>query len=278
MGSRQEYIPIFKRFISIVKKGYEALDQNSQTDVKNFVQSCQNTEGAFTNRAVSPDIYYSIFGTWLAVALGMDETLKKHRQFILQTEWKNKNQVEESAFLLIKLSLPEVDFIKPSIKNMLFKMFLKSSSLSFFYRLFLFTLVFDGFYRKEMFYPAARAILSFISPPADSPCSIHAAYTVIKNETGMKIKQEQANLLSFFEEGSGFRSFKDTEGVDLLSTAVALFALKTIGADLRMIAPDCLEMIQENYAGGAFLAGNGDETRDLEYTFYGLMALGILVS
>ncbi|MFA5330143.1 MAG: hypothetical protein WC384_20280 [Prolixibacteraceae bacterium] len=36
--------------------------------------------------------------------------------------------------------------------------------------------------------------------------------------------------------------------------------------------------IPENYANGAFLSGDGDLTEDLEYTFYGLLALGVLVN
>ena len=84
-------------------------------------------------------------------------------------------------------------------------------------------------------------------------------------------------LLSFFEEGRGFKAFPQVGTADLLSTAAALFALKEAGADLRIIAPSCLHFIQENYSSGAFLAGNGDEIRDLEYTFYGLLALGTLV-
>jgi len=63
----------------------------------------------------------------------------------------------------------------------------------------------------------------------------------------------------------------------LLSTAVASFALKTANSDLRLVRPACLKLIEQNYSNGAFLAGNGDKMRDLEYTFYGLLALGVLI-
>jgi hypothetical protein len=63
----------------------------------------------------------------------------------------------------------------------------------------------------------------------------------------------------------------------MLSTGVALFVLKETGYDLRMIKPGCLDFIQENYSAGAFLSGDGDVTKDLEYTFYGLLALGSLL-
>ena len=33
---------------------------------------------------------------------------------------------------------------------------------------------------------------------------------------------------------------------------------------------------QQNFSNGAFLSGDGDTTTDAEYTFYGLLALGVL--
>ena len=46
---------------------------------------------------------------------------------------------------------------------------------------------------------------------------------------------------------------------------------------LRLLAPACLDWVQGLFSQGAFLSGNGDSSRDLEYTFYGLLALGSLV-
>ena len=64
----------------------------------------------------------------------------------------------------------------------------------------------------------------------------------------------------------------------MLSTAVALFALNYAESDLRLLKPACLDFIQQNFADGAFLSGDGDQTADLEYTFYGLLALGVLAA
>jgi hypothetical protein len=79
-------------------------------------------------------------------------------------------------------------------------------------------------------------------------------------------------------EGSGFRVFKQIRNCDMLSTAVALYVLKETGYDLRLTAPGALSFIESNYESGAFLSGDGDPTRDLEYTFYGLIALGSLTA
>jgi len=62
----------------------------------------------------------------------------------------------------------------------------------------------------------------------------------------------------------------------MLSTAVALFALNYVDYDLRLLKPSCLDFIGQNFSDGAFLSGDGDPTADVEYTFYGLLALGVL--
>jgi hypothetical protein len=87
---------------------------------------------------------------------------------------------------------------------------------------------------------------------------------------------EQELLKSFACETGGFKAFAHLNNADMLSTAVALFALNFAGSDLRLLKPACLDFIQQNYAEGAFLSGDGDTTIDVEYTFYGLLALGVL--
>ena len=61
---------------------------------------------------------------------------------------------------------------------------------------------------------------------------------------------------------------------DLLSTAVALYALHFLDADIRIMKPDCLIFIDDLYDNGGFRATKYDSVTDVEYTFYGLLALG----
>jgi hypothetical protein len=277
VGSKSSDISIYHQFIGFVLKGFATLDATSQVEVKKFIQSCQHSGGGFTNRAGRPELYYSLFGVWLAEAIGLEKNLKNHKRFILENAKVQKEPVDAFAEILIRKILFKNEFKKPS-KLRLFKMVSQNAGkVSIFYRLFLFLLAFDALYRNKGFYFFARPILSFYSPSAESPCSIQAAVVVARQKTGLSIKKEAKILLSFFEEGKGFKAFREVDEPDLLSTAVALFALKFSGADLRLVTPTCLELIQQNYSSGAFLAGNGDEMRDLEYTFYGLLALGTLV-
>jgi prenyltransferase beta subunit len=64
---------------------------------------------------------------------------------------------------------------------------------------------------------------------------------------------------------------------DLLSTATALHALAILHADIGGIQQACLDFLDTLWtARGGFYGSWSDETLDVEYTFYGLLALGHL--
>lgn len=119
-------------------------------------------------------------------------------------------------------------------------------------------------------------MLSRIEVNENSPCSEIAAKVFLLKMLGKDGSNEQKLLKSFAFESGGFRAFRHLEQADMLSTAVALFALKNAGCDIRLLAPGCLDFIHQNFVEGAFLSGDDDQTTDLEYTFYGLLALGTL--
>ncbi|RIH63765.1 hypothetical protein D1164_17655 [Mariniphaga sediminis] len=276
MNNRNSGKPLYSQLIGLVKKGFSTLENENQREVKEFIRSCQHPNGGFTDRGGRSDFYYSLFGVWLSAALDMPETLENHKSFVGEKQHERSGTVDALASLLIRISLFEEDFQKPSFLKLL-KMAFRESNQSIFYRLFLFFLVFDAFYQGKMIHFFARIILFFYPLPVESPGSIYAALTLIRYKVGLSVNREKKALLFHFEKGKGFKAFRNVEEADLLSTAVVLFALKATDTDLRMVAPDCLEFIQGSYDSGAFLAGNGDEVRDLEYTFYGLLALGTLI-
>lgn len=277
VNKKNPNIPVYQSFIGFVKRGLDMLGKKSQRELTAFVKANQHSGGGFTDRAGNPDLYYSLFGVWIASALNMTGTLENHKQFIKQKLTLTKNPVDDFVVMLIQDLLFENEYNRPSFYKILKLAFGKDRGTSFFYRLFLFLLVTDAYYSKKVTGIFARLGLIFYTPQAESPCSVFAAYTVARVKANMKTQKEKQKLFSFFEEAKGFKAFSEASEADMLSTAVALFALKTTDADLRMVAPGCLDFIQQNYDNGAFLAGTGDKERDLEYTFYALLALGILV-
>ncbi|SHJ51230.1 hypothetical protein SAMN05444280_12164 [Tangfeifania diversioriginum] len=271
------YFPLYKQFISEIEKGFSLLDETSKLELINFVKTQQHGTGAFPDRAGRPDLYYSLFGAWMAEALHLKPQKEKLKRFILEINPEKRKKIDRFAILLIRIIFQEKELDKPSVFS--FSKFVLDGkpSINPAYQAFLFLLTFDALYGKnKSLYFILKALLTFYRVPEGVPSGFVAALLVAKYLAGMNVEKEKAELLSYFEEGKGFTVFKETKSADLLSTAVALFALKKAGADLRLVAPDAFQLVQQNYADGAFLSGDGDLTRDLEYTFYGLLTLGTL--
>ena len=277
MPRSKKYTPFYQQFIERIREGLALLDEESQSLVKLFVRSHQHENGAFINRGGNPDLYYSLFGTWLSEALQMEEQKEGMQIFVNSLQPEEYRMVDAFALLLIQLVLNKTKVKKPGAFQLVKMAFQKGKQVNTAYRFFLFLLSFDAFYGNNSFIIFfMNLFLRFYKIPDDAPCSIFSALLMAKHITGRKVQRDVEQLFKYFEANKGFKAFKEGENADLLSTAVALFALKTVGADVRIVAPDCLNLVQQNYDRGAFLSGDGDETRDLEYTFYGLLTLGML--
>ena len=75
----------------------------------------------------------------------------------------------------------------------------------------------------------------------------------------------------------GFRASPLAPMPDLLSTASALHALTSVGLPVASLREPCLDFIDTLWSNeGGFHGHWDDESLDVEYTFYGLLALGSL--
>lgn len=70
---------------------------------------------------------------------------------------------------------------------------------------------------------------------------------------------------------------KDVPVSDLLSTATALLALKLSGENMDSFAENSLNFINLHWdESGGFFGSIADMSCDVEYTYYALLALGVL--
>ena len=84
-------------------------------------------------------------------------------------------------------------------------------------------------------------------------------------------------LGSFQPESGGFLPFPEAPMPDLLSTAVALHALDGLQAPFQKLKEPLLDFIDSLWtAEGGFHGTWDDDDLDIEYTYYGLLALGHL--
>ena len=270
-------IPVHRWLITYLKNGFEVLDQQAQQEVVEFLTQSQDKKGGFTDRAGTPDLYYSLFGSWLAQGVGQTTLLDNLKEFIKKQNPDKLGVVEQMALLLIRSDI-ETDAPEVSAPKLLKLFYRQGKNIHLSYRFFLFTLVFDAIgKRKQFYYFLARIGLFFYKPKSDFPCSLVAALLYARKKLGLKYDKQKQHILNFALKNGGFKAFQNVKNADMLSTGVALFALSETMADLRLLKPATLGFIQDNFNGGAFLSGDGDQTCDLEYTFYGLLALGSLV-
>jgi len=150
-------------------------------------------------------------------------------------------------------------------------------SINLSYRSFVLFLTLDAVLSfRNLLKVGAERMLERTTIDQHSPCSEVAAKVFLQKMMNQDGSEGQGLLKSFACKSGGFNAFAHLDHADMLSTAVALFALSFADCDLRLLKPVCLDFIGQNFSDGAFLSGDGDPTADVEYTFYGLLALGVL--
>lgn len=272
-------VPFYRQMITAAAAGIEALEPETAAEVRQFIASQQHTCGAFTDRAGLPDSYYSLFGFFLSEAAGMKEQADHLKRYIITNRDSSATGlVHRSCLALIAKGAGSGMPVRIKCFAAVIREFFRDmGSISSSYQYFMVFLMLDAYgWNNRLSRWIIRSRFSNDEQLGELPCPVIAALVVIKTALGLDAGREISRLWAFHLEGSGFRAMPGAPSADLLSTAVALTALRMAGADLRIVRPGCLALVEDNYDQGAFLAGNGDSFRDVEYTFYGLLMLGLL--
>jgi hypothetical protein len=242
MASRnQNESPVYVKLVRAARAGFLALDENIQNDIKHFLESQQLDNGAFADRAGNADLYYSLFGLWLAMATEQQNQISKLKDFIASPKDIHfQSIVEELAFMLMEIEL-EPAKKQPSVFSIMRKIRRKGRSINLAYQFFLLALLIDATGKnKWVFNFLAKVGLVFYKPKKNMSCSVVAALLYAKKMLGLKTRKLQHELNEYTVETGGFKAFKAVETADGLSTGVALFVLKETGSDLLLVAPGCL--------------------------------------
>jgi hypothetical protein len=261
---------------NILRKSLCMIEPQIVVQIKDFVTDKQTPSGGFADKGGDCDLYYSLFGCYLAEALDMQEVfpgLKRYIEYVVQKEIPEGVYLHSTAILYSKLfgskNLP-VPFRNNVHEDILNPVNLQPAYSGF---LSLMTL-----YYLEDYYGLYRVQnkLGNIHSLHEMPCPVMAAQIVLRHSSGKPVQDLEKSLNKFYRNGGNFAATVRAPIGDLLSTAVALYAMKFTDADTRIIKPDCLSFIDSLYSGGGFCATSLDADPDVEYTFYGLLALGAL--
>ncbi len=260
----------------LLKKALKMLDDDAVSEIREFVLRRQHTSGGFVDRAGNPDLYYSLFGFYLAKTLGLNEILRATGAYAENETGGNIPDcihLQCTAILIAELSDNKMLLkdLRKKIRWNLSKQIEKQPEYGAFVTLL--SCYHTGDYNSVF---SVMRHLKRLKEKETLPSTVIAALIVmhssIKKLTGNLI----GKLIAFYDGKGGFRAVKTAPVTDMLSTAVSLYSLRYSGYDLRMIKPDCLRFIDSHYINGGFCSNILDRDPDIEYTFYGLLALGSL--
>ena len=284
--------------IALIRNALNLLDEQGREDVLKFLISQQNPDGGFQDRGGQSDLYYSLFGGLMLRAAeretedrrlktedllpereAVEGAILKLKQFITrQSNSEVPGFIEKCCLALLQKEFKTGRNSQLKALISLGKSFWKERhSINISYRSFVLFLTLDAVLPlRRILKFGAKSMLRRTTIDQHSPCSEVAARVFLQKMLNQDGSEDQELLKSFACETGGFKAFAHLNNADMLSTAVALFALNYSGCDLRLLKPVCLDFIGQNFSEGAFLSGDGDLTTDVEYTFYGLLALGVL--
>ena len=265
-----------KSIESVLKKSISLLNNEMVDEIRLFIRKKLTPEGGFADRAGKSDLYYSLFGYYLAKAFSVTEAADPLKNYIKdKVNDDNLSGVNLYCGAILYTKLHGTDDLSQKlgkrITDELKRSQLKQAEYSNF-------MGFLALYYLGDFLALKSLINQYKSNDLHSelPCTVTAANTVLLDLAGRHDRSGEDRLKSFYRGNGGFAAVSNAPFEDLLSTGVALYALNFINADTRLMKPDCLSFIDGLYENGGFRSTQKDFETDVEYTFYGLLALGSL--
>lgn len=275
------FLPVYlKAFASrspelVLKRSLKVLDRDATERLKAFVKSRQTSLGGFADKAGRNDLYYTLFGTFLAEALDLREILPSVRSYVdSRIEKYNLQGVHMHCAAILAARLGSEKKLIRKLRSSVRLDLLQENHNQSGYHSFLHLLT--CYYLRDL-----RSLwlikkkLSGTKDFSSMPSPVLSAFIVLQKSYGRPVDELTNTLLKFYTCG-GFRATHAAPIADLLSTAVSLYALSYAGHDLRTIKPECLNFVDSLFNGEGFAGNIIDNDADVEYTFYGLLALGAL--
>lgn len=259
-----------------LKEASGVIDASAMEEIKVFIKSRQTREGGFADRGGKCDLYYTLFGGFVSEALDIKEVFPSLRNYIRETARSGNPEgiyLHCAAILWAKFCGKEPLPVK--LREKLIDRLADSATGEAAYATFLNLLTcyyirhFAGLFRL---WKRIRVQMD----SGNKPSTVWAAGVVVAHLRGLPTDEMVSRLLEFRRQDGSFSATLKAPRGDLLSTAVALYALKFAGHDLTLIKPACLAYVDALYCDGGFCAAPTEEIPDVEYTFYGLLALGSL--
>jgi prenyltransferase beta subunit len=270
----------------------------TQTDkTVEYIASLQNPDGGFRGRTYKSDLYYTVFAIDILLAAKADFDRDKLIGYLQGLKSDNLDFIHLCCLIR---SAATMSILEDSLKLRLMeqlKQYLCSDGLYHHVQAGQNASVYGTF----MAFSAAQDLNVTLVEPATLMSKLDkfrhpngsykneygqgvgtlpstAAAMVMQSQLQMPVDKKTTDwVLDCITEEDGFAVSPRMPVADLLSTATALQALRLAKADITPIKEQCrpfvASLLQNN---GGFCAISFDPAVDVEYTFYGLLAMGNL--
>ena len=252
-------------FLKTSSAGFARMTDEAQAALRGVVQLMQRPNGLFPGRGGQGDLYYTLFGLCLAYVSGAEierKTCEKTLEQAAPVDLVHRAALAHSRNLLKLMKLPR------AIQNLSFP----APKLDFP------DLPDSAFPQGDRFSPYSCFLRNDVSADLSPYRLSNGLYSNLKgsSEYGVAATAAALCLHPYETTAAALAGLQNPDGTfpggDLLSAAVALYALKRTGHkakyDVHAFLSGCFR------PDGLFGAVPGDPSGDLEYTVYGLLAMG----
>lgn len=245
-------LPLTIQIWLTLRRAVKALSPEGRAAIAGFVQSQKRPDG-YCGAGGQVEPYYTQFGQLLECVLSQNVGVREMKLlfallksgFYVRFLAGSKQDTGVLYDLFFRFINAELRLRKPGKEDMMSR--LEAYRLK------------DGGYVHSIGRP---------EPGTNATC---AALTML-HQMGASDELSVRWLQSLQDETGGFRATMDAPVPDLLSTGVAAFTLHVLGVEPGISVTDFVE--SHWLANGGFAPTLLDEYSDVEYVFYGLLALG----
>lgn len=258
------------------------IDDDARTEIAGFLRGRQNADGGFQDRSGGSDLYYTHFALEALHALDEPLPVADVRRYLDGQPVPDLDLVHLACFLRIgaRLGLAE-EFARHAAWLERWRTHdggyteRPGAASASPYGCFLAALAYSSLQVPVPSLDSLRVCLFRLHAETTPQAAALTALRVVL--AGAQDADLVHWLLDRGDPTGGFRATPRTPLPDLLSTAVALHALRVSGQSLADLREPCFSFICGHWHDtGGFCGPLADSTPDCEYTYYALLALGTL--
>jgi len=286
---------ISMKLFKTLQKGKEQLGKEALDRVIGFIESQRTGEDSFINKSGKEDIYYTVFGWMLSYVLGIRLDNKKTGEYLEKQRIEKMDLIHYAAYMrcgmirqMQKTGKPGLllhSLLSVKIRNLQGFDGIPHGDITSPYTQFIWLSlqedtgqkIKDSKVIKDLLYDYHLKDGGYSNRKNGINATTNAtvaALAVLGQLDGYSGNSDIYYLQELQENSGGFSAAKNSPLPDLLSTATSLFTLSCYGVQPNYIPREFIEA--HWLESGGFSATILEDISDVEYTFYGLLALGTL--